>query len=72
MRARPAPAGGRLAGRLEEPRDGAGLPATLGQLGIAEPDLEQLAERASRQWTLNFNPREASRDDLLQLYRHAL
>ena len=60
-----------LARRVEDLRHAAGLPARLREVGIPHPALPQLAEQASRQWTLGFNPRPALRDDLVRLYEAA-
>jgi alcohol dehydrogenase len=50
----------------------AGLPATLGDLGVSRSILPVLAEEASQQWTARFNPRPVTEADLLQLYEAAL
>ncbi len=60
-----------LARRVEDLRHAAGLPARLRDVGIPHPALPQLAEEASRQWTLAFNPRPALRNDLVRLYEAA-
>jgi alcohol dehydrogenase len=60
-----------LASRFEELRDAAGLPTRLRDAGIPHNALPELAEAASRQWTLGFNPRPALRDDLVRLYEAA-
>jgi alcohol dehydrogenase len=44
-----------------------GLPLTLGQLDIADPDLSALAEEASRMVLLPNNPRPATADDCRRL-----
>ena len=44
-----------------------GLPATLTELGIADPDLPSMAEEASRMVLLPNNPRPATVDDLQHL-----
>jgi len=44
-----------------------GLPATLGQLGIADPDLAAMGEEASRMVLLPNNPRPATADDCRHL-----
>ncbi|MDX1643076.1 MAG: iron-containing alcohol dehydrogenase [Thermoanaerobaculia bacterium] len=61
-----------LARRVEALRAAGDLPAGLGEVGVARRDLAQLAEAASRQWTLSCNPRAASRDDLVRLYERSL
>jgi alcohol dehydrogenase class IV len=60
-----------VASRFEELRDAAGLPRRLRDAGIPHHALPELAEEASRQWTLGFNPRPALRDDLVRLYEAA-
>jgi len=49
-----------------------GVPRTLSELGVDEDAIEMLAEDALLQADLPGNPREASLDDLLTLYRRAL
>jgi len=49
-----------------------GIPRTLSELGVDEDAIEMLAEDALLQADLPGNPREASLDDLLTLYRRAL
>ena len=49
----------------------AGLPTRLRDCGAREADLPQLATDAAQQWTLNFNPRPATEQDLLALYQAA-
>ena len=61
------PAG--LAGQIEEMMRQAGLPTTLSAHGIPEESLPRLAEEAATQWTANFNPRQVTTNDLLQIYR---
>ena len=60
-----------LVARLTLMRREAGLPATLGELGIPEGELPALAAVAARQWTARFNPRPVAEADLLGLYRRA-
>jgi alcohol dehydrogenase len=67
----PDPAG-RLSERLEELAVRAGLPRGLRAAGVAEADLEALADEAALQWTGRFNPRPFDRDAALLLYREAL
>lgn len=50
-----------------------GLPARLGEVGIAAGDIDTLADDAMRQTRLLVNnPRELGRDDAAALYRQAL
>jgi len=60
-----------LARRVEALRLAAGLPARLRDVGVEHDSLAALADEASRQWTLGFNPRPALRDDLVRLYESA-
>jgi len=69
--ANPADAGERLASRLEQLARIGGLPATLGELGVAEHDLPALAEDAASQWTGTFNPRAFDAAAALTLYKDA-
>lgn len=64
-----------LACRIEALRTTAGLPSTLREAGLSDgtrSDLTELAELAGKQWTLRFNPRQASTRDLRDLYEMAL
>lgn len=61
----------RLPERLEELRALAGLPARLGDAGVEEGRLPELAQEAARQWTARFNPRPVAAADLLEIYRAA-
>lgn len=49
----------------------AGLALTLRELGVTEEKLAPMAADAAKQWTAQFNPRQASVADLLSLYRSA-
>lgn len=49
----------------------AGLPTRLAQRGVDEQRLPELAADAAKQWTGQFNPRDLSADDWLNLYRAA-
>lgn len=60
-----------LAQRVEALRAHAGMPGRLREAGVSHDALPSLAEAASRQWTLGFNPRPAQRDDLVRLYETA-
>jgi alcohol dehydrogenase class IV len=61
-----------LAGRLTSLMHRAGLPTTLAGCGVSPGIFPVLAEEAAQQWTVRFNPRPASEDDLLGLYEAAL
>jgi alcohol dehydrogenase len=60
-----------VARRIELLRRALGLPARLRDVGVVHDALPDLADEASRQWTLGFNPRPALRDDLVRLYETA-
>jgi alcohol dehydrogenase len=45
------------------------IPARLSEHGVPEDALPGLAEEASRQWTVQFNPRAVTQQDLLEMYR---
>ena len=49
-----------------------GAPRRLGDLGVAESDVDRLAETALRDACLTTNPREASKDDIAAIFREAL
>lgn len=62
----------RIAHRVGALRSAGDLPSRLGEIGVSRRDLADLVDEASRQWTLSFNPRPVSRDDLMKLYENAL
>ncbi|MEU5842581.1 iron-containing alcohol dehydrogenase [Rhodococcus sp. NPDC047139] len=49
-----------------------GVPRGLGQLGVREEDLERLAEGALRDACMSTNPRTATRDQMIELFRTAM
>lgn len=57
--------------RLAELAREVGLPQRLRDVGVAESDLPELAEYAAGDGALITNPKEATPDDLLELFRHA-
>ncbi len=61
-----------LADVLRRFRDALGLPSGLAQSGVAEQQLERLADLAIQDACHTLNPRVCTRDDLLRLYRHCL
>jgi len=61
-----------LADQIEGMVETARLKTRLRDLGVAESDLPDLAELASKQWTASFNPRPVNAADLLDLFRAAL
>jgi alcohol dehydrogenase len=66
-----APAGDRLAGRLEELARAGALPVTLRELDVSRDDLPALASDAATQWTGTFNPRAFDVGSALSLYERA-
>lgn len=61
----------RLAHRLRQLTDAAGLPARLSGCEVSEGILPILAEEAAQQWTGRFNPRPVTEAELLTLYETA-
>jgi alcohol dehydrogenase len=61
----------RLARRLEQLRDAAGLPRRLRDLEVPDSSLPKLAAMAAKQWTATFNPRPVGEAELLEIYRLA-
>jgi alcohol dehydrogenase len=61
-----------LAERVEAMLQTAALPRKLGDVGVPESKLPELAGMAATQWTATFNPRAVGEDDLLAIYRMAL
>jgi alcohol dehydrogenase len=61
-----------LARRIDAMLIGGQLPRTLGDVGVQESRLPELAKMAATQWTASFNPRKVSEAELLAIYRTAL
>lgn len=61
----------KLAEHLSSLAHQAELATTLRDLQVPKTNLPHLADEATKQWTAKFNPREASRDDLLGIYELA-
>lgn len=61
----------RLAERVSELADQAGLALKLRDLGVTEDSLPGMAAEAEKQWTGTFNPRPVKAPELLELYRAA-
>jgi alcohol dehydrogenase len=60
-----------LIARLESFLNLAKMPRSLLDCGLKESDIPTLAEEASKQWTANFNPRQVTVRDFIQLYETA-
>jgi len=75
LRASGRPVGDRpgddLASRLEDLARAGGLPARLGDAGVARDTLPRLATDAAQQWTGTFNPRPFDAAAALDLYERA-
>jgi alcohol dehydrogenase class IV len=67
-----APAVSELGAALREFRADVGLPSGLRDVGVTEADLPKLADLAFDDACHRCNPRKATRDDLLALYRASL
>ncbi len=67
----PADAGHDLAAWIGRLLAAARLRTSLGDLGIADPDVPALATAAAAQWTAGFNPRTVTAADLALLYEVA-
>jgi alcohol dehydrogenase len=61
-----------LARRLEDLAGVGGLAMKLGESGVEEAALPELAKRAAEQWTGTFNPRPFDANGALEIYRAAL
>ncbi len=61
-----------LAERLEQLARGAGLPATLREVGVSDVDIPSLAADAATQWTGQHNPRPFDEAAARALYERAL
>jgi alcohol dehydrogenase class IV len=70
-RARDVEAPESLARRLEDFAVAGGLPARLGDVGVREEALAELADLAAEQWTGSFNPRPFDATGALEIYRAA-
>lgn len=62
---------GSLADRLTELLAQAGLATELKELGVAPDIFDELAQKASKQWTATFNPRAITAEDFRTLYQEA-
>ena len=61
-----------LVATVESLLDQAAIPRRLTDYQVPEADLPRLAKEASEQWTVQFNPRAVTVDDLLSIYRAVL
>ncbi len=65
------PAGDQVAARVRRMAREVGLPQRLRDVGITEESLERIADGTVGSSSLKYNPRKASRDDLLAILREA-
>jgi alcohol dehydrogenase len=70
-RTRDVDAADTLARRIEDFGRAGGMPATLGDAGVTEDALPELASLAAQQWTGTFNPRSFDAAGALEIYRAA-
>ena len=63
---------GDLADRVSELLWEAGMPRNIGEHGVTEERIPEMAAMAAKQWTAQFNPRPVAEADFAQLYRTAL
>lgn len=68
---RGAGAAEKLAAVIESLADKVGLPRTLSQCNVERRELPRLAREAAAQWTAQFNPRQLSEAEFLELYEAA-
>jgi alcohol dehydrogenase len=61
-----------LAQRIEQCLAAAGFPEGLAGCGVTPEAVSKLAEGAVKQWTAQFNPRQATVEDFAMLYSNAL
>lgn len=61
---------GELAKKVENWMDLAKLPTRLREYEISQKELPQLARDAAREWTIKFNPRAISVDELVGIYKN--
>ncbi|TQC48615.1 iron-containing alcohol dehydrogenase [Rhodococcus sp. WS4] len=71
-RATPEEAALAVADRVERLAREVGVPKGLGQLGVRETDLSRLAEFALRDACMSTNPRTATQEQMVALFRSAL
>jgi alcohol dehydrogenase len=63
---------GDLPERISNILSESGVPLTLSMCGVTSGSIPELATEAASQWTAQFNPREVSIGDFVQLYEAAL
>jgi alcohol dehydrogenase len=49
----------------------ASLPRSLSECSVKRDSIPVLAQEAAKQWTVNFNPRQVTEKDFVQLYEAA-
>jgi alcohol dehydrogenase len=62
----------RLAARIQQLVQAAGLPTSLRDCGVGPDDIPRLSAEAAAQWTAQFNPRPVSAADFEVIYSQAL
>lgn len=62
----------RVRQQVEDLMEQAALPVRLSEYGIAESDVQVLAQDAATQWTAQFNPRSLALSDFVGLYQSVL
>ncbi len=62
----------RLAKRIAELLEVAGLDRTLTEFGATSEDVPMLSREAEGQWTAQFNPRPVCAGDFEEMYSHVL
>jgi alcohol dehydrogenase class IV len=65
------PAGDRVAAAVDSMSRGLAMPQRLRDVGVTEQGLERIADETVGSSSLKYNPRKASREDLLAMLREA-
>lgn len=61
-----------LARRIEALLEAGSLPRRLGEFGVGQEHLAELATMAGQQWTVTFNPRPVDEESLRGIYQQAM
>ncbi|UZR92328.1 iron-containing alcohol dehydrogenase [Chondrinema litorale] len=67
-----AESGDKLADYIAKLNKSFGLPLTLKEIGVQESDVDKLAQLASEDFCLPSNPKPATKEDFLKIYKAAL